>query len=74
LVWNKSLTHTHELEIDNRFLLIVVNMGILKKVKERTEEAAKKTASAAEKIGKASVELGKKGTKKVEETAKKTKK
>jgi hypothetical protein len=58
----------------NSFLVIVVDMGILKKVKEKTEEAAKKTASAAEKVGKEGVELGKKGTKKAKETAKKAKK
>lgn len=49
-------------------------MGILKKAKGKTEEAAKKTASAAEKVGKEGAELGKKGAKKVESTAKKAKK
>ena len=66
-------THANE-KYGNSFLVIVVDMGILKKVKEKTEEAAKKTASVAEKVGKEGVELGKKGTKKAKQTAKKAKK
>ena len=53
---------------------IVVRMGLLKKAKEKAEEAAKKTGQAAEKVGKEGVDLGKKGAKELEETAKKVKK
>jgi hypothetical protein len=53
---------------------IVVVMGLLKKAKEKAEEAAKKTGQVAEKVGKESVELGKKGVSKTEEEARKLKK
>jgi len=49
-------------------------MGLLKKAKEKAEEAAKKTGHAAEKVGREGFKLGKKGAKKTEEAAKKVKK
>jgi hypothetical protein len=53
---------------------IVIRMGLLKKVKDKTEETAKRAGQATEKVGKEGVELGKKGVKETEEAAKKLKK
>jgi hypothetical protein len=52
----------------------VVRRSLLKKAKEKTEEAAKKIDQTAENVGKEGVELGKKRAKKTEEAAEKVKK
>ncbi len=51
-----------------------LTMGVLKKAKEKAEEAAKKTGKGAGKVGEETVKLGKKGAEEIKETAKKVKK